>query len=81
MPSNYKHKAGSRNYQTQYSKEHFELAIKEVNNGSSILKASKKFKIPYGTLWNHSSKTSENKHLKSQPGCKTVLSGGGKCSG
>ena len=74
MPSIYKRKAGSRNYQTGYSKEHFELAVKDVKNGSSILKASKKYKIPYGTLWNHSSKTSENKHVKCQPGRKTVLS-------
>ena len=64
MPSNYKRKPGSRKYQTQYMPETLATALREVENGSSVFKVSKKYKIPYGTLWNHAGKSSSTMYIK-----------------
>ena len=48
----YKRKAGSRGYKTNYSTSTLLKARHKVSAGWSILKASKKFNIPYGTLYN-----------------------------
>ena len=65
MVSNYQRKAGSRNYKTGYSPAALENALREINAGNlSIRKASKQYKIPYGTLC-HKSK---GIHTKKQGG-------------
>jgi hypothetical protein len=48
----YKRKAGSRSYATNYSAGSIYTAILKITAGMSILKASKKYNIPYGTLYN-----------------------------
>jgi len=52
---NYKRKPGSRNYKTTYTEETLSRAVTEVKSKkSSVLAASKRYKIPYGTLYKKS---------------------------
>jgi helix-turn-helix, Psq domain len=48
----YKRKAGSRPYATSYAGATIHAAVLKISAGMSILKASKKYNIPYGTLYN-----------------------------
>jgi len=50
MPT-YKRTPGSRPYLTNYSKARLDQVLRRVSAGMSIHKASKKFHIPYGTLY------------------------------
>ena len=53
MARKYKRKLGSRNYRTGYCKEALANAVHEVKERRlSIQKASRKYQIPYGTLYN-----------------------------
>ena len=53
MPKIYKRKIGSRGYKSSYSEEVLKNAIQSVQSGRlSLRKASRNFKIPYGTLHN-----------------------------
>ena len=53
MPRTYKRKLGARSYKN-YSDENVERALEKiVDHGWGIRKASKIYKIPYGTLHNH----------------------------
>ena len=53
MVRTHKRKAGSRNYKTAYSQDNVKDAVRDVKtNGMSLRKASKKYKIPLGTLRN-----------------------------
>ena len=53
MARTQKRKVGSRNYKTAYTENSLTSAIHAVNSSSmSIRKASKEFKIPFGTLRN-----------------------------
>ena len=48
----YKRKPGSRAYVTNYSADQLDRAVRRVARGESILTASRKHNIPYGTLYN-----------------------------
>ena len=49
----YRRLVGSRNYRTAYTVNALNQAVQRVQSGKlSMLKASKKFKVPYGTLYN-----------------------------
>ena len=48
----YKRSAGSRQYGTSYTQEALRKALDKCRKGWSLLKASKVFSIPYGTLHN-----------------------------
>ena len=51
MPRVHERKAGSRNYLTGYSEDTLSRALDEINSGKvSIRKASREYKIPFGTL-------------------------------
>ena len=55
MPRVYKTKPGSRSYPSSYTADRLDKALCMVASGKmSILKASKKFSISYGTLYNKS---------------------------
>ena len=55
MVRNYKRKPGSRNYKTTHSEEILSQAITEVKAKTiSVLAASKRYKILYGTLYKKS---------------------------
>ena len=48
----YKRSAGSRQYDTSYTQEALRKTLDKCRKGWSLLKASKAFSIPYGTLHN-----------------------------
>jgi len=65
MPRVYKTKPGSRSYASSYTADRLDKALRMVASGKmSILKASKKFSIPYGTLYNKS----QDLHMKKVAG-------------
>ena len=71
MVRTYKRKSGSRSYQTAYSEDTLKAAICGVKSGTtSILAASKRHKIPYGTLY----KKSKPGYIHTTHGCPRVLS-------
>jgi hypothetical protein len=48
----YRSKPGTRQYASKYSVESLDSALRKISAGMSILKASKHYQIPYGTLYN-----------------------------
>jgi len=48
----YKRQAGTRRYASSYSADDVRKALQKISGGMSILKASSKYRIPYGTLYN-----------------------------
>jgi len=54
VKSKYKRKPGPPRiqYATNYSADHMDCALRRIARGDSMLKASKKYNILYGTLYN-----------------------------